>query len=264
MLISGSKVLITGASGGLGQDMARALNSAGAELVLTGRRGDALQALAEETNGKAVETDLGDRDQVAKLIADHADTDILIANAGIPASGRIETFSVEEIDKALEVNIRSTIILAHGLSAAMAERGHGHIVVISSLAGKNGQAASSIYSATKFALRGFAQGLRADLRPSGVGVSCVLPGFIRDAGMYADAGVELPRGVGTSTPREVSDAVINSITHNKGEVVVAPAAMRLGAALAGISPGAAAVVARKTGSNSVGDEFEAGQKDKRL
>lgn len=263
MLISGSKVLLTGASGGLGHDMARALHRAGAELVLTGRRAEALAPLAAETGATELQADLSDRGQVAKLIADHSDADILIANAALPASGRIESFSVAEIDTAIEVNIRSTIVLAHGLGIAMAKRGHGHIVLISSLAGKSGQAGSSIYSATKFALRGFAQGLRADLRSTGVGVSCILPGFIRDAGMYADSGARLPRGVGTSAPSEVSDAVIKAITQNKGEIVVAPAAMRLGAVFAGIAPEVAAAVSRRSGAEHVSGEFAAGQQDKR-
>jgi short-subunit dehydrogenase len=263
MLISGSKVLLTGATGGLGHDMARALHAAGADLVLTGRRAEVLAPLAEEVGGQAVAADLSNRGDVARLIADHADTDILIANAALPASGRIESFSVEEIDKAIEVNIRATIVLSHGLGVAMAQRGHGHIVLISSLAGKSGQAGSSIYSATKFALRGFAQSLRADLRSAGVGVSCILPGFVRDAGMYADSGAKLPRGVGTSKPQEVSDAVVKAITQNKGEIVVAPVVMRLSALAAGIAPEAAAAVARKGGGEAISGEFAAGQQDKR-
>ena len=87
----------------------------------------------------------------------------------------------------LEVNLRAPIALARALAPAMIARGSGHIVFISSLAGKAAAPASSIYSATKFGLRGFALGLREDLRPHGVGVSVVLPGFIRDAGMFADA-----------------------------------------------------------------------------
>ena len=75
----------------------------------------------------------------------------------------------------------------------MIDRGHGHLVFISSLSGKVASPASSIYSATKFGLRGFALGLREDLAPHGVGVSVVLPGFIRDAGMFAEAAVKLPR-----------------------------------------------------------------------
>jgi short-subunit dehydrogenase len=264
MLISGSKVLLTGATGGLGQDMARVLHAAGAKLVLTGRRAEVLEPLAQETGAIAVAADLNERDDVARLIADHSDADILVANAALPASGRIESFSVEEIDKALEVNIRSTIVLAHGLGLAMAERGRGHIVLISSLAGKTGQPGSSIYSATKFALRGFSQSLRGDLRSAGVGVSCILPGFISDAGMYADSGAKLPLGVGTSKPRAVSDAVVKAITRNRGEIVVAPVAMRFSAAFAGLAPEAAAGVARKGGGEAISGEFAAGQQDKRL
>lgn len=263
MLISGSKVLLTGATGGLGHDMARTLHAAGANLMLTGRRKDVLEPLATEIQATAVAADLSIRDDVARLIDEHSDSDILIANAALPASGRIESFTVEQIDKALEVNLRATIVLAHGLAIAMAGRRRGHIVLISSLAGKSGQTGSSIYSATKFALRGFSQSLRADLRSQGVGVSCILPGFVRDAGMYADSGVKLPRGVGTSTPREVSDAVIKAITHNRGEIVVAPAPMRLSAAFAGLAPEAAAAVARRAGGESVSGDFESGQQDKR-
>ena len=236
MLISGSKVLLTGATGGLGHDMARVLRAAGANLVLTGRRAEVLEPLAEETAGTAVTADLSLREDVDRLISDHADSDILVANAALPASGRIESFSVAEIDKALEVNLRATIVLAHGLGLAMAQRGRGHIVVISSLAGKTGQPGSAIYSATKFGLRGFSQALRGDLRSQGVGVSCILPGFVSDAGMYADSGAKLPRGVGTSKPRAVSDAVVKAITHDRGEIVVAPVAMRFSAAFAGLAP----------------------------
>src|SRR5207302_648948 len=81
----------------------------------------------------------------------------------------------------------------------------------------------------KFGLRGFALGLREDLRPHGVGVSLVLPGFIRDAGMFAEANVELPRGVGTRSPEEVAAGVLKAIEQNRAEVEVAPLGVRLGA-----------------------------------
>lgn len=263
MLISGSKVLLTGATGGLGHDMARVLHAAGANLVLTGRRAEVLEPLAAQTDGAAVAADLSDRETVSRLIDEHSDTDILVANAALPASGRIESFTVDEIDKALEVNLRATIVLAHGLGIAMAERGRGHVVIISSLSGKSGQTGASIYSATKFGLRGFAQSLREDLRSREVGVSCIMPGFVSDAGMYADSGAKLPPGVGTSTPREVSDAVVRAITHNRGEIVVAPVPMRISAAFAGISPRVAAAVARKAGGERVSGKFADGQQDKR-
>ncbi|HWI22042.1 MAG TPA: SDR family NAD(P)-dependent oxidoreductase [Baekduia sp.] len=263
MQISGSKVLLTGATGGLGHAIARELRGRGADLVLTGRRVDVLEPLAAETAGVAVQADLAVRGDVERLISDHADTDILIANAALPASGHIHSFDTQEIDLALEVNLRAVMILAHALSAQMVRRGRGQVVLISSLAGMSGQTGSSVYSATKFALRGFAQSMRGDLRDANVGVSCIFPGFVRDAGMYADSGVKLPAWVGTSTPQQVSAAVTRAITRNRGEVVVAPLPMRVSAILAGIVPELAAAVARRAGGGAVSGSFAEGQRDKR-
>ena len=126
------------------------------------------------------------------------------AGSALPASGDIMNFSTEEIDRALDVNLRAPMVLARVLGERMAARGRGHIVLVSSLSGKSSQAGSSVYSATKFGLRGFGQGLRGDLAGRGVGVSVVFPGFIRDAGMFHEAEVKLPRGVGTNTPEDVA------------------------------------------------------------
>src|SRR6202012_2061279 len=100
----------------------------------------------------------------------------------------------------------------------MVARRRGHLVFISSLNGKAATPATSIYAAAKFGLRGFALCLREDLRPHGVGVSTVLPGFIRDAGMFATPNVELPRGVGPRSPDDVAAAVVKAIEHNRAEV----------------------------------------------
>jgi short-subunit dehydrogenase len=145
----------------------------------------------------------------------------------------------------------------------MVERRRGHMVFVSSLSGKAASPASSMYSATKFGLRGFALGLREDLHGAGVGVSVVLPGFIRDAGMFADAGISLPFGVGTRAPEDVADAVIRCVEHNRGEVTVAPAALRLGASFAGLAPGIAAQFSRRLGSDKIATELAANQIDKR-
>ena len=82
------------------------------------------------------------------------------------------------------------MVMARRLAEPMAARGAGHLVFVSSLSGKVASGGGSVYAATKFGLRGFAHGLREDLRDSGVGVSVVLPGFIRDSGMFHDAGRE--------------------------------------------------------------------------
>src|SRR3954466_5025940 len=105
--------------------------------------------------------------------------------------------------------------------------------------------------------------LRPDLRPAGVGVSAVFPGFVRDAGMFAESGAKLPPGVGTSTPEQVAEAVVRAIERNRGEVDVGPVPMRLGARFAGIAPEISAMVQRATGADRVGDQFGAGQRSKR-
>ena len=263
MNLAGRTVLLTGATGGLGHAIARRLHREGARLVLTGRRTEVLEPLAAETGGQAVAVDLGDLAAVERLATNHAGVDVLVANAGLSASGHVLSFSVEEIDRALAVNLRAPMILARLIGERMVQRGSGHIVLVSSLSGKAASPRTSVYSATKFGLRGFAIALRQDLRPAGVGVSAVFPGFVRDAGMYAESGAKLPPGVGTSAPEEVAEAVIRAVERNRGEVDVAPVPMRLGAMIAGVAPEIAATVTRATGGAKVGDQFGAGQRSKR-
>ena len=222
MSVLSGRVLVTGATGGIGQAIARTIAARGATLILSGRRMEVLEPLASALGARAIACDLASREDVQRLIAEAGELDVLIANAALPASGAFTELTQEEIDRMLEVNLRAPIALAHAVAPAMVARGGGHIVFVSSLSGKVASPASSIYSATKFGLRGFALGLREDLRPHGVGVSVVLPGFIRDAGMFADAGVELPRGVGTRTPDDVAAGVIRAIERNRAEVEVAP------------------------------------------
>ena len=158
---------------------------------------------------------------------------------------------MREIDVALEVNLRAPIVLARVLAPEMARRGRGHLVFMSSLTGKAATPRASMYNATKFGMRGFAGALRADLHGSGVGVSIVCPGFIRDAGMFAEEHVKLPPGVGTSGTEDVARAVVTAIERNRGEVDVAPLPLRAGTAIAGLAPELAAGVARKLGSEQI-------------
>ena len=263
MQISGSTVLLTGATGGIGQAIARALAARGASLIITGRRTDVLEPLAAELGARALAVDLSDRAAVAQLAADAAGTDILVANAALPASGTLDSFSLEEVDRALEVNLRAPIALAHTLAPSMLARRRGALVFISSLSGKTTTPGGSIYSASKFGLRGFASSLREDLRDGGVGVSTIFPGFIRDAGMFADADVSLPSGVGTRSPEDVAHAVIVAIERNRGEIDVAPLALRAGAAFAGLAPELAASVSRRMGSHEISRQMHVGQSGKR-
>jgi len=261
--LAGRSVLLTGATGGLGHAIARRLRAAGAELVLTGRRTEVLEPLAAETAARSLAVDLADADAVARLAAECADVDVLVSNAGLPGTGQLSTFSVEEIDRALAINLRAPMVLARVIGERMVARRSGHMVFMSSLAGKVGTPRSSVYSATKFGLRGFAQSLREDLRPSGVGVSAIFPGFVRDAGMFHDTGAKLPPGVGTVSPEAVADAVVRAIERNRGEVDVAPVGLRAGAMAAGLAPDLAATVQRKLGGQRIAEDHVTAQTTKR-
>jgi uncharacterized protein len=263
MKVDGSKVLLTGASGGLGGALARALHEHGAQLVLTGRRTDVLTPLASELGAEAIAADLSVRADLERLASSVGDVDVLIANAALPATGHLLELSQRQIDTMLEVNLNAPIALVRAFAPAMAARGSGQIVLISSLSGKSASPGSSIYNASKFGLRGFAHAAREDLRRSGVGVSVIMPGFIRDAGMYADAGVKLPPGVGTSSPKQVTAAVIDAIERNRGEVSVAPLGVRLGANVAAVAPGLAAAAQRLMGSTKIAERFAERQASKR-
>lgn len=194
-------------------------------MTLSARKADALEELAAELPGeghRVLPADLAKPGAAEELAAAAGDVDVLVANAGLPGAGKIEEFSPEEVQRCLRVNLEAPMLLGRALVPSMRERGSGHMVFVSSLAGKSPSPRSSLYNATKFGLRGFALGLRADLVGKGVGVSIVSPGFIRDAGMFADAGVKPPLGLGTSTPEAVGQAVVKAIESDRVEISVAP------------------------------------------
>ena len=263
--LAGSTALVTGATGGIGETISRALAARGARVLVSGRRESELSRLAEDVGGQAIVADLalpGDVDHLAAAAVD-AGVQLLVANAGVPASGLLAELSQSEIDGMLAVNLRAPIALARALSPPMAARGQGHLVFVSSLQGKAAVPQSSIYSATKFGLRGFALALRQDLRGSGVGVSVIIPGFIRDAGMFARTGYKLPVGVGTRSPGDVARAVITAVEHNRAELDVAPVGLRLGAAVASLAPGFAERASRLVGSHRIAAGVTARQRDRR-
>lgn len=215
-------------------------------MLLSARRQELLERLCSELGDRAepVAADLADRDDLARLADRASGADVLVANAGLPANGPIDRFTPEEIDHAIAVNLRAPILLARAMTPGMVARGEGHVVLISSLLGRLTRARAALYSATKFGVRGFALGLREDLHETGVGVTNVLPGFVRDVGMYADSGAETPPGM-TSSPQEVADAVLRGIERNEAEIVVAPAKLRVGAFIASLAPEAGAKMMRR-------------------
>ncbi|MHB1538550.1 MAG: SDR family NAD(P)-dependent oxidoreductase [Solirubrobacteraceae bacterium] len=265
MRIGGSRILLTGATGGLGEAIARALAARGAgEILITGRRADVLERLAGEIPvARPLAVDLGERAEMDALLEQAGEVEILIANAALPASGRLESYSREQVDRAIEVNLRAPVVLAHALLPQMVARKTGHLLFMSSLSGKAPTAGSTLYNATKFGLRGFALALRQELRPQGIGVSVVLPGFIRDAGMFAASGAKLPRGIGTRTPANVADATISAIERNRGEVEVAPPLLRVLSNFSNLAPELAAAGARLGGGEKIAGRIAEGQRENR-
>jgi short-subunit dehydrogenase len=266
--LEGKRLLLSGATGGLGRAIAEELAGQGASLILSSRKKDDLEALAESLPGGAprhqvIVADLAEAGAAEKLAKDAGDVDGLIANAALPATGKLERFSSEEVHRALRVNFESPILMSHAIAPKLAKQGDGHLVFISSLSGKVASPRSSLYNATKFGLRGFAFGLREDMHPQGVGVSIVSPGFVREAGMFHDAKSKPPPGLGTTTPEKVARAVVRAIEHDRNEITVAPRRQRFLSELGYRHPEFAARVQRRGGADRIADELAAGQADKR-
>jgi short-subunit dehydrogenase len=261
--LRGARALVTGATGGLGHAIARALRARGCDLVLTGRRVDVLEPLAKELDAESIAADLASAEDVDRLLAGSGPIDVLVANAALPASGPLLEYTPEQIRRAITVNLEAPILMARAAGAEMVERGRGHIVLVGSVAGIAASAKTPMYNATKFGLRGFALGFRGDLRGTGVGVSIVEPGFVREAGMFVEGGGELPRGVRTVSPEDVAAGVLRAIDRDKAEVVVAPTEMKVAAAIGGLFPALSAAVQQRVGGDDVTDTLVRGQADKR-
>lgn len=248
MQIGGSRVLLTGASGGLGRAIARELTRRGARVVLTARSESMLEELAAETGGEVVVADLADRADLDLLCGLLDDVDVLVGNAGVGGDGHQTEVSVDRIDSVLDVNLRAPMVLANAFAKRRIALGRaGQIVMIGSVAGLVATVNTSLYNATKFGLRGFTLAIRQDYADLGIGVSHVAPGFIRTAGMFADNDMELPPIVRTRSPQDVAEAVARAITENPAELWVIPPELRATATMATIAPGLSERLQRRMG-----------------
>jgi short-subunit dehydrogenase len=247
--LQGKNVLVTGASRGVGQVIARTFARAGANLVLVARSQGALEQLAAELEATGVRVvalvaDLGDFAGHDELVdrATHAlgSLDILVNNAALEENAFFGDYARGKIEELVRVDLLAPMLLTRSLLPQLLAQQTGHIVNIASVAGKNGAAYNATYAAAKAGLIVFSQSLRAELKGSGVGISCVSPGFISDVGMYANkasaSNARAPRAAGVSSPQLVADSVLRAIRENRAEIVVSPGPIRLLSALNQIVP----------------------------
>ena len=250
MRLEGRSVLLTGATGGIGGAIARELATRGCVLTATGRREAELARLVIElgppTRGFAA--DLTNLAEMRGLLDQAGPVDILVACAGLDIPQDLADASDEAVEEAMRVNLLAPAALARAVLAPMKQRGSGHVVFIASVAGLVATPInSSVYTASKWGLRGLGLALRQELHGAGIGVSTVFPAGVRDAGMFARTGITLPWYAGTSSPQEVARAVVRAVERDRPEVVVAAGGERLGAAISGVAPVLVGRLARLAG-----------------
>lgn len=240
MELAGKRVLLTGAAGGLGRAAAERLAGLGATLVLSSRNEAQLRELADSLSGDGhdvIAADLAESGAAEDVVTRAGEVDVLIANAGLPGGAALLELDGQTVADVVRVNLEVPLQMARVAAPQMQSRRSGQIVFVASLAGKFALPESSLYSSTKFGLRGASWSLRAELAPHGVGVSLITPGFISEAGMFAKRGRKPPPGAGTRTPQDFADALVGAIEHNRGEVVVAAPPLRVLGQVSLLMPG---------------------------
>ena len=182
--LAGKTALITGASGGIGADVARALHEQGADVVLHGTRQAKLDELAAELGNRAhvVTANLSNREEVAglfeKATAFTGEVNILVNNAGITRDNLSMRMKDEEWDDVLDVNMTATMILCRSALRSMMKARWGRIISVSSIVGVTGNAGQTNYAASKAGMIGYSKSLAAEVASRGLTVNVVAPGFI--------------------------------------------------------------------------------------
>jgi NADP-dependent 3-hydroxy acid dehydrogenase YdfG len=185
--LTGRVVAVTGASSGIGEATALACARAGAAVSLAARRMDRIEDLAERITGDggtalAVQTDVGDEGQahelVQRTIAELGRIDVLINNAGVMLLGPIAGADTEEWRRMIDANVLGVLYCTHAALPAMLAQGSGHIVTVSSVAGRFARPGSGVYNLTKFGVGAFCEALRQEVAEQGIRVTLIEPGFV--------------------------------------------------------------------------------------
>jgi short-subunit dehydrogenase len=246
--VRGRVALVTGATGGLGPQIARRLAGEGMNVVVSGRREDVLGSLVAELRGLGVNAafvtaDLADLSQTDRLVDESeaalGPIDVLVNNAGLEFTASFTSYSRDELTSMIQVNLTAPLLLTHRIVPGMLSRARGHVVFVSSVAGKLGPAYSEPYAATKAALVGLTQSLRAEYLKDPVGFSVVCPGFIAGDGMYqrmVELGLGSNRLMGETTTDKVAAKLVDAIRRDLPEVIESGAPLRPMLAIAQIAP----------------------------
>lgn len=266
MNLSGKNVLLTGATGGIGVYIARAVIEQGAHLSMVAYPGNHLDTLAKELSlpkrkiiwfDQDLRNDEGINQVIDGTIDELGTIDVLINNAGIEVTAPYHELTTDSIDSILRCNLRAPLTLSRRVLPGMLERNAGHIVNISSLAGKSGPSCQEVYAATKAGLIGFTESLRATYRKTKIGASVICPGFV-EAGIYdrlkTQTGLPAPKLLGTSRPESVSEAVIRAIKTNPREIIINPIPVRPLFAISALLPGLGEWLTQLTGAHEFFDE----------
>lgn len=256
MDLRNASALVTGGSRGIGPHIASALLGRGARVTLAARSGEDLERTRATLDSERVAIAAADATEAAgrEAMVSAAERafghiDVLINNAGREQVLEFVHHTEEDIQSIVRLNLESTLLLTRLILPEMVKRRRGHVVNISSVAGKAAVPWNSVYTATKHALVGFSFSLRAELGGTGVGVSVVCPGYVLEAGMFAEQRVvnEPPRSGTGTTPGKVGEAVVRAIERNQPEVVVAGFLPRLSDITLAISPRLFEWAARRSG-----------------
>ncbi len=273
-ILRGKTAILTGANGGLGTFIADALARAGVNLFLVGFTNPGLPELTMSAGAHGVRcsfmvADLrvaAERERViAAARSELGPVDLLVNNAGVEYSKPFDELSEAHLDEVLEVNLRAPMLLTRLLLPEMLQRRSGHIVNLSSLAGKSGPAFQEPYAASKAGLTAFTFSLRATYQGTGVSASAITPGFV-EAGIYARlkarTGCAAPTLLAAVPPERVATAVLRAIQKDRPEIVISRYPVRPVLMLLALSPTVGLWLVAKLGTHDFFRRVVAAEKKK--
>lgn len=239
--LKGLVALVTGGSSGIGEACARRLAREGMHIALVARRADRLMAIATEIEaggGQALPLpgDLLELERIPALVQAVLDRwgriDLLVNNAAMTSGGALPGVDPARIEQAVRLNLTAVIVCAQAVLPPMRRQGSGHILNVSSIAGLVGTPGSTVYCATKFGMVGFSEALRRELRPHGIEVTSLCPGFVAThfsplTAAVAEGRPDAPRLPAVMRAEAVAEHILRLVRRPRRRAVLPPAATPL-------------------------------------